>query len=96
MTPIKNATRRYVAISYTELDAWTMRPCYSIEYVGDAGESKDSVEEKAQRAICGDQWNNAKDIHTDTALKNLFVVTESAAKRSYSAAYNHYLMPEYC
>lgn len=47
------------------------------------GEDKDAVRDAAERKIAGAQWNQAKDIYTQTELANLRVVSKTTAKREY-------------
>lgn len=47
------------------------------------GAEKDQVREDAERQIAGIQWDNAKDIYTQTQLVNLRVVSKTEAKREY-------------
>ena len=77
------STRRYVALT-THGSGWWVVSC------GEAGESKESVTERAERDICGEHWDHAKTIEQDTELKNLQVVSYSAAKRAFPKAMSHY------
>lgn len=90
MADIKKTARQYVAITHTSINPWNHKPELEIVLIGDAGESKESVEEQAQRKICGEEWGREKDIYVDTELKNLFIVSLGAAKRSYSRVLNAY------
>lgn len=47
------------------------------------GSSKPALTEQAKNKICGVQKNTEKDISTETELKNLIVVSKTAAKRRY-------------
>lgn len=47
------------------------------------GVSKEVVRRQAEDEIIGNQKNQAKDIYTDTELKNLIVVSKSYAKRKF-------------
>lgn len=84
----QNATRK-VAISYYELDVWTHRPRFEIIHLGLYGEAKDSVEENARNEIA--TMPVPGEIYRETYQKNLFIVSESAAKRSYKRAWNNWL-----
>ena len=66
----------YVAVTSTnpQVEGWSI-VC--------SGEDKKSVENNAERIICGNQWNRQKDIYTQTKLENLRVVTKTKAKRTY-------------
>lgn len=75
--------RRYVALTTHGSGWWVV-------VMGDAGESKAAVEERALRDICGDNWDQAKTIEQDTEMKNLQVVSLSAAKRAFPKALSHY------
>jgi hypothetical protein len=77
------ATRRYVALTTHGGGWWVVG-------AGEAGESREQVEERAQRDICGGNWDQAKTIEQDTELKNLQVVSYSAAKRAFPKAMSHY------
>lgn len=46
-----------------------------------SGEDKSQVRDEAERTICGDQWDQAKDIWVDTELKNLIVVPASTIRK---------------
>lgn len=48
-----------------------------------SGCDKDAVKEQAERQIAGTQWNQVKDIYTQTELVNLRVVSKTDAKRKY-------------
>lgn len=45
------------------------------------GSDRAQVTETAEKRICGNQWNEVKDIYVDTQLKNLRVVSATKAKR---------------
>lgn len=77
------ATRRYVAL-VTHGGGWW------VVIAGETGESREQVEARAQRDICGDNWDRAKTIEQDTELKNLQVVSYSAAKRAFPKAMSHF------
>lgn len=47
------------------------------------GTDKKQVRETAERQIAGAQWNQVKDIFTQTELTNLRVVSKTTAKREY-------------
>ena len=47
------------------------------------GSNKEQVRQDAERQICGDQWNNTKDIYTQTEIANLIVVSKTEAKRKW-------------
>lgn len=47
------------------------------------GDNAESVRDEAERKIAGYQWNQAKDIYTQTKLTNLRVVSKTTAKREY-------------
>ena len=81
MANTKNA--QYVALTTHGSGWWVV-------LVGEKGESKAIVEERALRDICGDQWDKAKDIVVDTECKNLQVVSMSAARRAFPRAMSHY------
>lgn len=48
-----------------------------------SGTDKEQVREAAERQIAGAQWNQVKDIYTQTELTNLRVVSKTTAKREY-------------
>lgn len=79
----KASERRYVALTTRGSGWWVV-------LVGEAGETKEVVEERALRDICGDNWDKAKTIEQDTEMKNLQVVSMSAAKRAFPKAMSHY------
>lgn len=81
MANLKNA--RYVALTTRGSGWWVV-------VAGEAGESRETVEERASRDICGDNWDKAKTIEQDTDLKNLQVLSYSAAKRAFPQAISHY------
>jgi hypothetical protein len=89
----KNNERVYVGISFYELDVYSHRPRFEIVYVGLPGDSKEAVEYMATKEAM--RWGDGSFSEAvwinDTMEKNLFIVTESAAKRSYKTAYNHWL-----
>ena len=65
----------YVAIT-------TTNPQYGWHEVT-SGTDKSAVQGQAERKIAGNQWNEVKDISTQTELQNLTVVSKTTAKRSY-------------
>jgi len=71
--------RRYVALT-THGNGWW------VVLAGEPGEDKASVEDRASRDICGMFWDKAKPIDVDTEMKNLQVVSYSAAKRAFPKA----------
>jgi hypothetical protein len=75
--------RQYVALT-------TQGSGYWVVVMGEPGETREAVEERASRQICGDQWDQAKDIYVDTQLKNLQIHSLSAAKRAFPKALRHY------
>lgn len=79
----RKSDRRYVALT-------TLGGGFYVSLMGEPGQDKDAVEERAMRLICGDQWDKAKDIQTDTELKNLQVLSVSAARRAFPKAMRHY------
>ena len=81
MANTKNA--RYVALTTHGANWWVV-------LAGENGQSKAEVEELAMRKICGDEWDKAKSIETDTELKNLHVVSQSAARRAFPRALHQY------
>ncbi len=88
----KNNERVYVAISYYEVNPYSHRPDYQVLGVTEPGKSKQRTEFDAEDVIMRDYQG----IYAETLRKNLFVVTESAAKRSYKTAYNHWLESDEC
>lgn len=79
---------RFVGISYYELDVWTHRPRHQIINIGLYGEMKDSVEEVARNEIA--TLPVPGEIYRQTLQKNLFIVSESAVKRSYKRAWQSF------
>jgi len=65
----------YVAVT-------TTNPQYGWNEVATGGD-KEAVREAAERKIAGNQWNQVKDIYTQTELTNLRVVSKTIAKREY-------------
>lgn len=47
------------------------------------GTDKEQVQIDAESEIAGAQWNQSKDIYTQTKLRNLRVVSKTTAKREY-------------
>lgn len=84
---IKKSERSYVAFSAYEQDAYTHKMDWFVLYAGDKGESKEDVEQMA--LMCAQE--RFEGIILDTVQKNLFVVTERAAKRSYKAAWDFFV-----
>lgn len=78
-----SSTRRYVALTTHGSGWWVV-------VMGEPGESREQVEERALRDICGDNWDRAKTIEQDTEMKNLQVVSYSAAKRAFPKAMSHF------
>lgn len=71
--------RVYVALTTTG-GSWY------VEAMGEPGESKEAVEAKAVEKIRSQHPDPARDIYTQTELKNLIVLSKSAAMRSFSKA----------
>lgn len=67
--------RTYVAVT-------TTNPQYGWNEVCTGGNAE-SVRNDAERKIAGNQWNQVKDIYTQTQLTNLRVVSKTIAKREY-------------
>lgn len=68
--------RTYVAVT-------TINPQHGWNEVA-TGTDKDQVREDAERQIAGNQWNQVKDIYTQTQLVNLRVVSKTEAKTRYN------------
>jgi len=81
MANLKNA--QYVALTTHGSGWWVV-------FVGAVGQAKTEVEELASRKVCGDQWDKAKDIYVDTEMKNLQIMSMSAARLAFPKAMNHY------
>ncbi len=64
----------YVAITTTNFADWR-KVC--------TGGNADTVRQQAERMIVGPQWDQVKDIYTQTKLVNLRVVSKTEAKRKY-------------
>lgn len=79
----KASERQYVALTTYGSGWWVV-------VAGEPGEAKAAVEERALRDICGDNWDQAKTIQQDTEMKNLQVVSMSAARRAFPRAMSHY------
>ena len=88
MADIKKAERVYVALSYFQVDAWTHKPSYIVLAVGKAGESKDSLLDTAEQEV---QKEANSGLMFDTLIKNTFIISMSAFKRSYSRLYQSWL-----
>ena len=67
--------RTYVAVT-------TTNPQHGWKEVT-TGADKEQVRNTAERQIAGNQWNQVKDIYTQTELTNLRVVSKTTAKREY-------------
>lgn len=63
-----------------------------VELVGEPGEGRDGVEQRALREIAGDKWDTLEplDIYQDTERKNLVVVSKSKAERNFRRAWGEY------
>lgn len=59
------------------------------------GSDKAEVQEKAERQICGNQYDGPKDIYTQTELRNLRVVSKTEAKRTFGVDIDAIDMSEY-
>lgn len=84
------AQAQYVALTTIN----SQQSGWDVVLVGEPGESRKTVEERAMRAICGDQWDHAKDIYVDTELKNLQVASKSEAARRFPRAWAWWNSPE--
>lgn len=47
------------------------------------GADKQAVQAAAEQKIAGHQWDQQKDIYTETELRNLHVVSKTNAKRTF-------------
>lgn len=81
---------QYVALSSEDGGA-----TWFVVLVGERSEGKQSVEDRAERSICGDQCDQAKDIYADTQLKNLVTLPLSSARRRYGMALETYYQQTY-
>lgn len=81
-------TRRYVALTSHGGKWWVV-------VAGEPGMSREQVQERAMRDICGENWDKAKTIEQDTELKNLVIQSYSAAKRAFPKAIAHFEYGEY-
>lgn len=69
-------------MSATYVAVTTTNPQHGWKKV-EVGSDKDAVRDAAERRIAGSQWNEVKDIYTQTKLTNLRVVSKTTAKRQY-------------
>lgn len=69
-------------MSATYVAVTTTNPQYGWKAV-ETGTDKSAVRDTAERKIAGSQWNEVKDIYTQTELTNLRVVSKTVAKRQY-------------
>ena len=78
--------RVYVALTTTGPGGWF------VQTMGQPGETREQVEQKAKREICGAKWDTdeALDIFEDTMMKNLVTLSQSAAKRGFPRAMRFY------
>jgi hypothetical protein len=67
--------RTYVAVT-------TTNPQHGWKEVA-TGSNPTELRDRAERKIAGNQWNQVKDIYTETELINLRVVSKTDAKRKF-------------
>lgn len=67
--------RTYVAVT-------SINPQHGWKEVA-TGSNQTELRDQAERKIAGNQWNEVKDIYTQTELANLRVVSKTDAKRKY-------------